>query len=102
MFIPVFNAFAATSDLSGFNWLSKDQLELHLLEKVADIEYNNFTNAMDRLVSLPYSYKSKEFIDRFTKPLMDQSKQMEVPKPQIDDKGRQFITTYGWYCNNLF
>lgn len=65
------------------------------METIADIEYNNFTNAMDRLISLNYSYKSKNFIDKFTKPLMDQTLQLQIPKPQFDEQGRQYITTYG-------
>ncbi|XP_017874459.1 PREDICTED: 28S ribosomal protein S9, mitochondrial [Drosophila arizonae] len=81
-------------ETAGFQLLPKDQLERVLVEHIADIEYQNFTNAMDRLISLPYSYKSKAFIERYLKPLIDQSKQLEVPKPKIDDQGRQYITTY--------
>lgn len=74
--------------------MPKDQLELLLVESIADIEYGNFSNSMDRLIASPYAYKSKVFIERFLKPLMDQSKQLEVPKPKIDGEGRQYITTY--------
>ncbi|EDW15331.1 28S ribosomal protein S9, mitochondrial [Drosophila mojavensis] len=81
-------------ETAGFQLLPKDQLERVLVEHIADIEYQNFTNAMDRLISLPYSYKSKAFIERYLKPLIDQSKQLEVPKPKIDEQGRQYITTY--------
>lgn len=81
-------------DLTGFQWIPKEQLEKQLVEMIADIEYNNFVNVMDRLVAHPYSYKKKAFIYQYTKPLLDQSKQPEVPKPQIDEQGRQFITTY--------
>ncbi|XP_017967604.1 28S ribosomal protein S9, mitochondrial [Drosophila navojoa] len=81
-------------ETTGFQILPKDQLERVLVEHIADLEYQNFTNAMDRLISLPYSYKSKAFIERYLKPLIDQSKQLEVPKPKIDDQGRQYITTY--------
>ncbi|XP_017090421.2 small ribosomal subunit protein uS9m [Drosophila bipectinata] len=81
-------------ETSGFQLLPKDQLEIVLVESIADIEYSNFTNSMERLIASPYSYKSKAFIERFLKPLLDQSKQLEVPKPKIDEEGRQFITTY--------
>ncbi|XP_037942873.1 28S ribosomal protein S9, mitochondrial [Teleopsis dalmanni] len=81
-------------DIAGHQWLSKAQLELELVETIADIEYNNFTNVMNRLVTLPFSYKSKSFIDKYLKPLMDQTIQLEAPKPRIDEKGRQYITTY--------
>eukprot|EP00099_Drosophila_melanogaster_P015432 NP_524270.2 mitochondrial ribosomal protein S9 [Drosophila melanogaster] len=81
-------------EIAGFQLLPKDQLELLLVESIADIEYSNFTNSMDRLIASPYAYKSKAFIERYMKPLMDQSKQLEVPKPRIDEEGRQYITTY--------
>uniref|UniRef100_T1PEU9 Small ribosomal subunit protein uS9m n=1 Tax=Musca domestica TaxID=7370 RepID=T1PEU9_MUSDO len=81
-------------DLTGFNWVSKDILELRLVEKISDIEYNSFIASMERLVSHPYSYKCKAFIDEYTKPLMDHSSSLEIPKPHIDEQGRQYITTY--------
>ncbi|XP_039489837.1 28S ribosomal protein S9, mitochondrial [Drosophila santomea] len=80
--------------IAGFQLLPKDQLELLLVESIADIEYSNFTKSMDRLIASPFAYKSKAFIERYLKPLMDQSKQLEVPKPRIDEEGRQYITTY--------
>lgn len=70
-------------------------MELRLVEKISDIEYNSFITSMERLVAHPYSYKCKDFIDKYTKPLMDKSSQLEIPKPQIDEQGRQYITTYG-------
>lgn len=75
-------------------------MEQSLVEKISDIEYNSFLSSMERLVSHPYSYKCKVFIDKYTKPLMDKSSQLEVPRPQIDEEGRQFITTYGKYSNS--
>ncbi|BFF89489.1 28S ribosomal protein S9 mitochondrial [Drosophila madeirensis] len=81
-------------EIAGFQVLPKDQLERLLVESIADIEFTNFSNTMDRLIASPYSYKSKAFIERYLKPLMDQSKQLEIPKPKIDEQGRQYITTY--------
>ncbi|XP_067615354.1 small ribosomal subunit protein uS9m isoform X1 [Eurosta solidaginis] len=81
-------------DLTGFQWLPKDQLEKQLVEFLNDLEYTNFTNAMDRLISLPFSYKSRDFFTKFTKPLLDQTKQLEIPKPQFDADGRQYVTIY--------
>uniref|UniRef100_A0A1B0BY70 28S ribosomal protein S9, mitochondrial n=1 Tax=Glossina palpalis gambiensis TaxID=67801 RepID=A0A1B0BY70_9MUSC len=81
-------------DLTGVAWISKDQLELRLVERLADIEYDNFVNVMNRLIAHPFSYKCKAFIDEHTRPLMTQSAQVEIPKPQIDADGRQYITTY--------
>lgn len=83
------------SDLSGTQWMSKDELEIILMEEIADIEYNNFLNAMNRLVSMPYSYKIKEFIEKYRRLLMTQTSSNEVLKPQYDEQGRMFVTTYG-------
>lgn len=81
--------------MSGTQWLPKDELELVLVEEIADIEYTNFVNAMNRLVALPYSYKTKEFIDKYRKPLITQTNTYDVLKPQYDEQGRAFVTTYG-------
>lgn len=62
---------------------------------IEDIEYDNFVNAMTRLSSLPYSYRIKDFIYSYRKPLISESTNNEIPKPTFDEKGRQMVTTYG-------
>uniref|UniRef100_A0A1A9ZNV2 Uncharacterized protein n=1 Tax=Glossina pallidipes TaxID=7398 RepID=A0A1A9ZNV2_GLOPL len=52
---------------------SKDQLVLGLVEKLDDIEYDNFVNVMNRLIARPFSYKREAFIDEQSRPLMSQS-----------------------------
>ncbi|CAD0203114.1 unnamed protein product [Chrysodeixis includens] len=75
-------------------WLTKDQLEQVLVENITDLEYDNFKAVMERLASLPYSYRFKEFIEKFRKPLSSQRFALEIPKPAYDSEGRAFITTY--------
>lgn len=82
-------------NLTGFQWLNKDQLELKLVETIQEIEHGNFINAMDRLAKHPYSYRSKALIDQFSRPMLNQKVTLEIPKPQIGEDGRSFITTYG-------
>lgn len=82
-------------DIIGSQCLPKDQLELRLVETIRDIEYNNFVNAMNRLAAHPYSYRVKDFIDKYRRPLVNQTVTMEIPKPQVDQDGRRFITVYG-------
>jgi len=81
-------------DLTGTEWLPKDQLELRLVETIRDIEYGNFTAAMTRLANHPYSYRVKRFIESYTRPLLNQTITLDIPKPQIDQDGRSFITVY--------
>lgn len=84
-----------SSDLSGSQWLPQVELEKILVENIEEIEYDNFVNAMTRLASLPYSYRVKDFIYTYRKPLIADSHNNEIPKPTYDDKGRQVVTTYG-------
>lgn len=85
-------------DLSGFTWLNQNQLELRLVETIKEIEHSNFVNAMTRLANHPYSYRVKDFIETFSRPLLNQTITMEIPKPQVDQDGRSFITVYGELC----
>lgn len=79
-------------------WISKDELENELIEIIGDPDYRNFVSAMERLCSLPYSYRVKDFISKYRKPLLVQSKVYEVAKPKYDADGRMYVTTYGSFC----
>ncbi|CAK1584428.1 unnamed protein product [Parnassius mnemosyne] len=81
-------------DLSNTVWFTKDQLEQHLVEKLTDLEYENFKLVMERLISLPYSYQFKDFIEKFRKTLTSQKFALEIPKPNFDEDGRAYVTTY--------
>lgn len=81
-------------DIDGSVWLSKEQLENILVETITDLEYDNFKQVMDRIVSLPHAYRCQELIDKYRKPLSTQKFALEIPKPQYDDAGRAYITTY--------
>lgn len=81
-------------DLSSTVWISKEQLETVLVEKILDLEYNNFISVMERLLSLPYSTRHKEFIEKYRKSLGTQKSALEIPKPSYDDQGRAFVTTF--------
>ena len=89
-------------DLSGSQWLSKEQVELRMVETIRDVEYDSFVNAMNRLANHPYSYRVKDFINDYRRPLMNQTITLEIPKPEVDTDGRSFITVYGeLFCLNL-
>jgi len=81
--------------LSGSEWINQDQLELKLVENIQLVEYRYFVNVMSRLVEHPYSFRVKDFIDLYRKPLMNQTIILDIPKPHIDKDGRSFITVYG-------
>ncbi|KAG7301506.1 hypothetical protein JYU34_014473 [Plutella xylostella] len=81
-------------DFNSSTWLTKDQLERLLVEPLTDVEYDNFKLAMERLASLPYAYRHKEFIEKYRKSLASQKFALEIPKPSYDDEGRAYVTTY--------
>lgn len=70
-------------------------LEAKVVESLSDRDYDSFVNVMDRLSSLPYSYRVKDFIMEYRKVLMSHSKTYDAIKPQISEDGRQFVTVYG-------
>ncbi|XP_041984976.1 28S ribosomal protein S9, mitochondrial [Aricia agestis] len=81
-------------DFTSSVWFTKDQLEQALVEQISDLEYDNFKLVMERLSSMPYSYKCKEFIEKYRNPLAIQKFALEIPKPSYDENGRAYITTY--------
>ncbi|XP_055603393.1 28S ribosomal protein S9, mitochondrial [Uranotaenia lowii] len=79
---------------SGSDWLSKDAIEKLLLEDISDNEYDNFVKAMERLFEHPYAYREKDFLNKYRKSLLTKSDTDQIPKPQFDEKGRNYITVY--------
>lgn len=84
-------------ELTGFQWLTKEQLEKQLVEVITEKEYENFVTVMERLCTHPFSYKAKDFIQKYRTPLLSQTVTLEVPKPSYDQDGRAYVTTYGNY-----
>lgn len=80
--------------------MAKEVLERQLLEDISDSEYENFVNVMTRLIQHPYSYKEKAFIDQYRKPLLAKTDADQIPKPQLDENGKSFITIYGKHCHD--
>ncbi|XP_018331834.1 28S ribosomal protein S9, mitochondrial [Agrilus planipennis] len=80
--------------LDGYQWMDKEALENVLIEKIIDKEYTNFVNAIERLYNHPYSYRIKEFILKYRKPLMSQKSTSDLPKLQYDSDGRSYVTVY--------
>ncbi|XP_058125304.1 small ribosomal subunit protein uS9m [Anopheles ziemanni] len=81
-------------DVTGSEWLPKELLEKKIVETITDIEYDNFVNAMNRLVDHPLSERSKEFIKEYRKPLISKMENDTIPAPQHDADGRQYVTIY--------
>lgn len=71
------------------------------METITDREYATFEKAMERLYSLPYSYKAQDFLMEYRKPLISQTKTFDAIVPQIGEDGRQYVSVYG-NCFGVF
>lgn len=89
--------FIFIRETSGYQWIEKEVLEQELVEKITDKEYQSLVIALERLLSIPFSYKAKDFISKYRKPLLSQSQNQEIPKVKYGEDGRAYITTYGEY-----
>ncbi|KAJ8925129.1 hypothetical protein NQ315_001311 [Exocentrus adspersus] len=81
-------------DCSGYQWMTKEQLEGILMETIGDKDYDYFISSLERLIALPYSYTVKDFVMKYKTRLVSQMQDVEVPKPKYDSEGRAYITTY--------
>lgn len=81
--------------MSGYQWIQKADLEKQLVEIISDKEYSSFISTMERLCSLPYAIRAKDFVLKYRSPLLSPTTTLEIPKPQYDADGRAYITTYG-------
>ncbi|XP_058060157.1 small ribosomal subunit protein uS9m [Anopheles bellator] len=81
-------------NINGSEWLSKELLEKKIVETITDTEYDNYVNAMNRLVSHPLSEHAKSFVFQYRKPLISKIENDTIAAPQEDSDGRQFVTIY--------
>lgn len=80
-------------NLTGSEWLKKEDLQNSLVETLSEGEYENFVQIMERLADHTYSAAIKDFILKHRKPLMESSMSFEPAEPQVDVDGRKFIFT---------
>lgn len=85
------------SEITGSNWLSKEELEAHLVENLNDVEYGQCVAALDRLLAQPFSYLAKDFIMLYRKEFQVQMDKYMITKPQLAEDGTHFVTTYGGF-----
>lgn len=81
--------------MSDSTWLTKEQLQDKIIETITDKQYTDFIAMMDRLFQHPYSYQVKDFIMKYRRTLLIQTKDREIIEPKIGEDGRKYVTTYG-------
>lgn len=81
-----------SSALGTSDWVTHDELQKLISEKIRKFEYKAFMDAVTRLVEHPYSYVAKDFIFKYRKMIPTSSTLEGIPLPEVDEDGRQFAT----------
>nr|XP_042115625.1 28S ribosomal protein S9, mitochondrial-like [Peromyscus maniculatus bairdii] len=82
-------------DLTGSRWLTKEELEGMLVEKLSDQDYVKFIQLLEKLLTLPYGPAEEEFVQMFRRSVTIQSKKQVIELVQYDEKGMAFSNSRG-------
>ncbi|RZF41265.1 hypothetical protein LSTR_LSTR010493 [Laodelphax striatellus] len=84
-------------ELTGSAWISKEKVELQLVEQISDKMYANLIELLDRVVTHPYSYTIKDEILKYRIPFLSSSLSLFLDPGvvQYDDEGRAFVEIVG-------
>lgn len=85
----------AKVELASSQWLNYLDMSKLLLEKFDETKYRSLIEALDRLVSHPYSRRAQDFIMKFRKEVKEVSSQMEIPPLMYDQDGRPYMSARG-------
>uniref|UniRef100_A0A3Q3NJE2 Small ribosomal subunit protein uS9m n=1 Tax=Mastacembelus armatus TaxID=205130 RepID=A0A3Q3NJE2_9TELE len=91
----LFSQDVTQASLGTSRWLTKEELELLLVETISTHDYNHFIQLMERLLSLPYCATEEEFVLRFRRQLESQSTKQTVAPLEKDERGVAFSTSDG-------
>ncbi|XP_002757509.3 small ribosomal subunit protein uS9m isoform X1 [Callithrix jacchus] len=84
-----------TRDLIGSRWLIKEELEEMLVEKLSDQDYMQFIHLLEKLLTLQYGAAEEEFVQRFRRSVIIQSKKQLIEPVQYDEQGMAFSKSEG-------
>ncbi|TRY62439.1 hypothetical protein DNTS_032245 [Danionella cerebrum] len=79
----------------GSRWLQKREFEDVLGESISDFDHSQFIQVMERLLSMTYSSHVEEFIMRYRKAMVVQSKKQDYSTLKFDSQGVAFSTAEG-------
>uniref|UniRef100_A0A8C5DJ45 Small ribosomal subunit protein uS9m n=1 Tax=Gouania willdenowi TaxID=441366 RepID=A0A8C5DJ45_GOUWI len=83
------------SSFGSSRWLTKDELQLRLVENVADQEYERFLRLMERLVVMPHSAALQDMVMQYRHQLETQSTKQTPPQLLMDERGVAYSTAEG-------
>ncbi|XP_008302982.1 small ribosomal subunit protein uS9m [Stegastes partitus] len=81
--------------LGTSRWLTKEELEVQLVETISSKDYDRFLQLMERLLSMSYSDIEEEFVLHYRRQLEAQSMKHIRPKLDRDERGVTFSKADG-------
>ncbi|XP_028318968.1 small ribosomal subunit protein uS9m [Gouania willdenowi] len=91
----MYNENAELISFGSSRWLTKDELQLRLVENVADQEYERFLRLMERLVVMPHSAALQDMVMQYRHQLETQSTKQTPPQLLMDERGVAYSTAEG-------
>ncbi|CAG2170520.1 unnamed protein product [Oppiella nova] len=87
-------------ELLSSEWLSFKEMKAKFLEAFNEKKYESLVDALERLVSHPYSKMAKDFIMEYRKEVKAVSSQIQIPPLMYDENDRPYMTAKGMrkYC----
>merc|ERR1712156_986515 len=80
--------------MAGSRWATREEMAKRCLEKVTEQEHADFVALLDRLVSLPFSYRVKDELFAWRVKEGTAAEELFV-QPQFDETGRAFVEAEG-------
>jgi len=81
--------------LADSRWVTKEEQSKICLETITESEHKEFLALVERLVSLPFSYRVKEDIFKWRMKEEAVATQQQFITPQFDEKGRAWVEVTG-------
>lgn len=87
------------SDLTGTQWVSKEELERMFVEELDDEQYDYFVRTLTRLAEHPYSMKAEAFITRFRKQQISNLSSAAIKPLSHDANGNPYAVANGEFLS---
>ena len=81
--------------LADTRWMTHEEVSKACLETVSETEYEEFISVLERLVSLPFSYRVKEDIFKWRVKEATAAAAQDFEEPTFDEKGRAVVEMRG-------
>lgn len=81
--------------LATTRWMTNEELTALFEEEINERQMNELVEALERLVENEFSYKAKEFIFKFRKPIAAVQAVDDAIEPQYDENGRAYVEYIG-------